>query len=153
LFRRKKPAPRSAMPGMGNQRAAPPVRFAEPVLTVVMVSIEVTVPLADRAPDVGLSEQVGGFAEELTTQPRFTVPEAPVDVTVTVDVPVLPRLIELGVMVPALMENFGALCEYFTTNASRQVPVQRVPPELVIVVWKEPGITGKFETDCVSPVT
>jgi len=138
---------------MGSHRAAPPVRFADPVLTVVMVRVEVTVPLAVKLPEVGLSEQVGGLAAELTKQPRFTVPDAPEELTVTVDVPVLPRLIEPGEMVPALIVNCGAFFEYLTTKASRQTPVQADPPEFVMVVLKEPGTTGKFDTDCVSPVT
>jgi len=138
---------------MGSHKAVPPVRFAEPVLTVVMVRVEVTEPPAVKAPDGWPTEQVGGFAEELTEQPRFTVPDAPVEVMVTVDVPVLPRLIEPGEIVPALTVNCGAFPEYLTTKASRQTPEQAAPPELDAVVLKEPGMTGKLVRDCVSPVT
>lgn len=121
-----------------------------------MVRVEVTVPLAAKAPDVGFREQVGGFVEELTEHPKLTLPDAPVDVTVTVAVPVLPRLIAFGETAIVPIENWGALGEYLTTKASRQipaVPVQNGPPELEAVVFKEPGTTGKFVRDCVSPVT
>ena len=94
----------------------------------------------------------------VTVQPSCTVLEAPVEVTVTVEVPVLPRLIEPGEIVPALTENCGEFGENLTTKASRQMPVQAAPPELDEVVLKPVRIAGKLVTvdefsDCVSPVT
>jgi len=124
------------MPGSGNHRAAPPVRFAEPVLTVVTVRVDVTVPFAAKAPDAGFREHVGGFAEELTEHPKLTLPEAPEDVTVTVAVPVLPRLIAFGETVIVPIENWAATGEYLTTKASRQTPVQADTPEFDAVVLK-----------------
>jgi hypothetical protein len=105
VFFRKRPAPRKAIPGRGNQSAAPPVRFAEPVLTVVMVRVDVTEPPAVKEPDGAPSEQVGGFVAELTEHARVTAPAAPVEATVTVEVPVPPRVIAFGEIVPALTEN------------------------------------------------
>src|SRR5579864_1524891 len=95
LFRTS-PIPKTAKPGTGNHSATP-VRLAEPVLTVVMVSVAVTLPLAASVPEGAPTEQVGGVAAvPRMAQLRLTVPLDPVELTVTVDIPLLPRLIVLG---------------------------------------------------------
>ena len=70
-----------------------------------------------------LIEQVGGVAAALVTlHTKATVPEAPLEVTVTVEVPVEPRLIADGVIAPTATVNLGSSGLNFTTKASRQVP-------------------------------
>src|SRR5215469_16413860 len=86
LFRTS-PIPKTASHGTGNQSPTP-VKLADPVLTVVMVSVAVTLPFAASVPDGAPTEQVGGLATDpRMAQFRLTVPLDPVEVTVTVDVP------------------------------------------------------------------
>jgi hypothetical protein len=85
-----------ASPGTGNHNAAP-VRLTEALLTVVMVSVAVTLPFAASVPEGAPTEHVGGVATDpRIAQFRLTVPLDPVEATVTVDIPLLPRLIVLG---------------------------------------------------------
>jgi hypothetical protein len=86
-----------------------------------MVTMPVTLPPAASEPDGCCTEQAGGWAAELTMlQARFTVPEPVVELTVTVAVPELPRLMELGLIAPTETVMPGLSGLYFTTNASRQ---------------------------------
>jgi len=152
VSRGRRLTPKRARPGIGNHNAAP-VRLADPVFTVVTVRVEVTLPLAAKDPEVGLNEHVGGVAAvEVIVQPNCTVPEAPVEFTVTVAVPVLPRPIALGDTDPTATVNCGALAVYFTTNGVRGVG-NGCMLVLVRVVWNAPGVTGKSLFEIVWPVT
>src|SRR5579883_2066955 len=109
----RKPTPSSGRAGKGSQRAEvwgapPPVMATEP------------------AP----SEQVGGVAAAvMMLHTRFTVPVAPVDETVTVEVPLEPRLTAAGEIAPTDTVNAGAPGAYFTTKASRH---GLVAPQLLV---------------------
>jgi hypothetical protein len=71
--------------------------------------------------EAGFNEQVGGFAALVVMlHARATVPAAVVEVTVTVEVPVEPRVIADGVIAPTATVKPGSSGLIFTTNASRQ---------------------------------
>ena len=115
----KIPAPASANPGRGNHSAAPGA-LTEAAFAVVIVRVAVPVPpLVARFTGV-VTEQVGALVVGVTLQLRGTFPTNPVEVTVTVAVPVLPRLIVLGETAPMEIVNCdgNVVGEYFTTKAS-----------------------------------
>jgi hypothetical protein len=96
-----------------------------------MVNIAVFESVAFASATGVVTAQVGGFAVTgVMLHPRFTLPTNPVDVTVTVEVPLLPLLIALGETAPAATVNDAVTPTglYFTTNAV----LGTVPPLIVL---------------------
>src|SRR5579883_2087070 len=93
----RKPRPSSGRAGKGSQRAEGR-NGAAAVFTVLMVRVVVWgAPPPVMATEPAPSEQVGGVAAAvMMLHTRFAVPVAPVDETVTVEVPLEPRLTAAG---------------------------------------------------------
>jgi hypothetical protein len=93
--------------------------LVDPVFDVVMVNVEVFESVAFARATGVVTAHVGGFAVAgVTLHPRFTLPTNPVEVTVTVEVPLLPLLIALGDTAPTATVNAAvSVCGvYFTTK-------------------------------------
>ena len=140
-----RPAPARTNAGRGNHNAEPAKRTtAGFVVVIVRVAVPVA-PLEARLTGDPVIEHVGAPEVGVTLQPKGTFPTNPVEVTVTVAVPVLPRLMVLGLTAATSILNCeGSVWgEYFTTKAS---------PVLPEAVWNAPAVNGK-SAEWVWPVT
>jgi len=115
-----RPAPARTNPGRGNHNAETVARTtAGFVVVIVRVAGGLLVPpLITVTGDV--TEHDGAPAVGVMLQLRGTSPAKPVEVTVTVAVPVLPRAMVLGLTAPISILNCDGSVwgEYFTTKAS-----------------------------------
>ena len=114
-----------------------------PVAVVVTVRVEVRLAPAPRLPEVGLSEQVGGFAAELTMlHTRLTVPDAPVELKLK-DGNTLKQKVEASTE-PGTVQTVGSGVVAGQTVPLNQVVAINPPP----VKWTGSIKAGLLVTKC-----
>ena len=102
-----RPAPAKTSPGRGSHSAEPlPRTTAGFVVVMVRVAVPVA-PFEARLTGDPVIEHVGALVVGVMLQLRGTFPTNPVEVTVMVAVPVLPRAMVLGETAPIEIVNCG----------------------------------------------
>src|SRR5215468_3418219 len=102
------PTPASISPARGSHTAAPDPGTMAGLVVVMVRSAVPEAPLDAKLTGDPVIEQAGALVVGVTLQVNGTFPTSPVEVTVMVAVPVLPREIVLGVMAPIEIVNCDA---------------------------------------------